>query len=146
MTTTSYLALAEKTSNTTRHTADEYNELKDALTDGTKGITTQCIKTKTASYTTSGALAIGGFASINSSGGTLALTLAAPPEAGVDQTICLVTAGNNAVVTLGSGVTYDGTNNTATFSTAGQTLILKSISTTRWVIVENIGTVTFSAV
>ena len=58
----SYLALTEKTTNTTRYTAAEYNQLKDALTDGTRAITTQNVLIKSASYSSSGALNIGGFA------------------------------------------------------------------------------------
>ncbi len=142
----SYLTLLEKTANVTRHKASEYNEIKDALTDGTKSITTQGILMKAVAYSSSGALNIGGFATLDSSGGSLAMTLAAPTEAGIKQIICLVTAGNDAVVTVGAGVTVDGTNNTMTLNASSETIILLSISTTRWVIVENIESVALSTV
>lgn len=44
-------------------------------------------------------------------------------------------------VKTGSGVTFDGTNNTATFPDAGDTLVLISVSLTRWLILLNIGAV-----
>ncbi len=142
----SYLTMLEKVDNTTRYPASEHNAIKDALTDGTKSITTQGVLIKSASYSSSGALNIGGFAAMDSSGGALAMTLAAPTEAGIHQIISLVTAGNDAVVTLGSGVTCDGTNNTLTFNAAAETLILISISTTRWAIIQNVGSVALSTV
>lgn len=143
---TTYLTMLEKTDNASRLPASEFNEIKDALTDGTKAITTQCVKIKASNYSTSGALNVGGLSTLNSSGGVLTMTLAAPSEAGIECTISLVTAGNNATVTCAAGVTVDGTNNRMTFSTASQTIILRSISTTRWVIVQNIGSVALSAV
>lgn len=49
-------------------------------------------------------------------------------------------------VTLPEGVTWDGTNNTATFDLLGETLHVIAISTTRWLILENIGSVALSDV
>jgi len=51
------------------------------------------------------------------------------------------TAGN--VVQLSAG-TFDGTNDKATFNAKDETLVLFGISTTRFVIVENIGSVALS--
>ena len=49
-------------------------------------------------------------------------------------------------VTLGSGVTWDGTNNTATFNLLGETLHVIAITATRFLILENIGSVALSSV
>lgn len=49
-------------------------------------------------------------------------------------------------VTLPSGVTWDGTNNTATLNAPGEALDVIAISATRWLILENIGTVALSSV
>jgi len=52
---------------------------------------------------------------------------------------------NTTTVKTKSGTTFDGTNNTATFDAAGETLVLFGISATQFVIVENIGSVTLSS-
>lgn len=49
-------------------------------------------------------------------------------------------------VTLGAGVTFDGTNNTATLNAPNEALHLIAISATRWFILENIGSVALSSV
>ncbi len=49
-------------------------------------------------------------------------------------------------VTTASGVTWDGTNNTATFNAVGEALHVIAISATRWFILENIGSVALSSV
>jgi hypothetical protein len=48
-------------------------------------------------------------------------------------------------VTLTQG-TYDGTNNTATFNAANETLVLLGISDKRFLILDNIGSVALSSV
>jgi hypothetical protein len=48
------------------------------------------------------------------------------------------------VVTLTSGITVDGTNDTMTFPDATDTMIVKMVSATRMVIIGNIGGVTLS--
>lgn len=52
------------------------------------------------------------------------------------------TAGHT-VTTAG---TFDGTNNTATFNAQHETLVLFGLSSTRWAIIQNIGSVGLSAV
>jgi hypothetical protein len=52
------------------------------------------------------------------------------------------TAGHT-VTTAG---TFDGTNNTATFNAQHETLVLFGLSSTRWAIVSNIGSVGLSQV
>ena len=47
-------------------------------------------------------------------------------------------------VKLSSGCTYDGTNTIATFNAQYETLVLFAVSTTRYVIIENIGGVVLS--
>ena len=49
-------------------------------------------------------------------------------------------------VTTAAGVTFDGTNNTATLNAPGEALHIIAISATRWFILENIGTVGLSSV
>lgn len=48
--------------------------------------------------------------------------------------------------TVTTAGTFDGTNNTATFNAANETLVLFGVSSTRWAIVQNIGSVALSAV
>jgi hypothetical protein len=50
---------------------------------------------------------------------------------------------NDCTATLAAG-TFDGTNDVATFADAGDALVLFGVSATRYIIIENIGTVTFS--
>ena len=71
-------------------------------------------------------------------GGTgLTLTLAAP-ESGVNCVIIIRSiSSGNVVVTTASGVTFDGTNNTATFNAAADKLVLGYKSATQWAIIEN---------
>lgn len=86
------------------------------------------------------------FVQLNKSTGALALT--------VDQItpgnfliISQVDAGTSGhTVTLPSGCTYGdaGGNDVATFNAAGETLVLFAVSATRFVIVENIGSVALS--
>ena len=73
----------------------------------------------------------------------LALTIAAP-EVGWLLVIYQKDAGTAAhTVTLTSG-TYNGTNKIATFNAQNKGLVLLGVSATRFIIVANIGTVTFS--
>jgi hypothetical protein len=48
--------------------------------------------------------------------------------------------------TLTTAGTFDGLNNTATFDARYETLVLFGVSSTRWVIISNIGSVGLSAV
>lgn len=47
-------------------------------------------------------------------------------------------------ITLPAGVTWDGTNDVATMNAPGDALHVMAISATRWLILENIGSVAFS--
>ena len=48
--------------------------------------------------------------------------------------------------TLTTAGTFDGLNNTATFDDVYETLVLFGVSSTRWVVISNIGSVGLSAV
>lgn len=68
------------------------------------------------------------------------------PTIGVTYTLYCDDSTTDPTVTLTSGITVDGTNDIMTFADAGDTIILKCVSATRLVIVENIGAVALSAV
>jgi hypothetical protein len=72
----------------------------------------------------------------------------AAPTAGDELYIVDSSASGTAAhtVTLPAGVTFDGTNNTATLNAPGEALHLLAISATRWFILENIGSVGLSTV
>ena len=138
MTTTSYLTMVEKTDNTTELSATEYNEVKDGLTDGTKAIKTQAVQVLSADYSSSAALAIGGFANMISSSGTMAMTLADPDVAGLSQTITMGTGSNTVTVTCETAAGF-GSGDTLTFTSVNNTIILQSISATKWIVWANSG-------
>ena len=74
------------------------------------------------------------------------LTLAAPaPGSRVIIRIASISSGT-VVVTTASGVTFDGTNNTATFNAAEDTLELIYKSATEYAIALNQGSVALSSV
>lgn len=77
----------------------------------------------------------------------IAATLDAPVE-GDELYIVNTSASGTAAhtVTLPAGVTFDGTNNTATLNAPGEALHVIALSATRWFVIENIGAVALSAV
>jgi len=97
-------------------------------------------------YTAAGALRPSGLCMINSQGTSVAMTLEAPLAAGQLVVITQIDAGTDGhTVTSASGTTLNGTNNTATFNAAGETLMLVARSTTTWVILSNVGAVAMSS-
>ena len=83
------------------------------------------------------------YVELNNSGGVIAATIAAP-KAGRFLVITQTdagTQGHTVTCTLGD---FDGTNAIATFNAAEETLVLFGVSATRFVIVENIGSVALS--
>lgn len=97
--------------------------------------------------TASGAITLNsGAVHLNHATVVIAATLDAP-TAGDELIIVDSSATGTAAhtVTLGAGVTFDGTNNTATFNALAETLHIYAISATRWVILANIGSVALSA-
>lgn len=99
--------------------------------------------------TASGAITVGnhGLVQLNHATVVIAATLAAP-QAGADLVIVDNSASGTAAhtVTLPAGVTFDGTNNTATLNAPGEALHIVALSATRWFILENIGSVALSNV
>lgn len=98
--------------------------------------------------TASGAITIdNGTVQLNHATVAIAATLDAP-TAGDDLVIVDNSASGTAAhtVTLPAGVTFDGTNNTATLDAPGEALHLRALSATRWFILENIGAVALSTV
>ena len=94
-------------------------------------------------YTTTGATISGVSCVALNSLTKLALKIAAP-EVGWLLVIYQKDAGTAAhTVTLTSG-TYNGTNKIATFNAQNKGLVLLGVTTTRFIVVANIGTVTFS--
>lgn len=92
-------------------------------------------------YTASGAIASGvSCVALNSSGVIINMTITAP-VAGRFLTIYHKDSSTAShVVTLTAG-TFDGSASTATFDAQNETLVLFGVSATRFVVVENIGSV-----
>lgn len=88
-----------------------------------------------------------GITTISSTAGAKNYVLADPAAAG-DRKMIICTAGstvNTCVVKTGStSCTFDGTTKTATFKAAGDSLELVALSTTRWFINVNNGSVALS--
>lgn len=98
--------------------------------------------------TVSGAISIHtGVVLLNHASTIIAATLPAP-EAGDELFIIDSSASGTAAhtVTTAAGVTWDGTNNTATLNAPGEALHVVAISATRWFIMENISSVALSSV
>jgi hypothetical protein len=98
--------------------------------------------------TASGAVTINsGLLLLNHATVIIAATLDAP-AVGDELFIVDSSASGTAAhtVTLGAGVTWDGTNNTATLNAPGEALHVIAISATRFFILENIGSVALSSV
>lgn len=103
---------------------------------------------RTQELTASGAITIGsGLVKLNHATVVIAATLAAPTEGDELFIVDSSESGTAAhTVTLPSGVTWDGTNNTATLNASGEALHVVALSATRWFILENIGAVALSNV
>lgn len=95
-------------------------------------------------YTASGAISADvSFVALNKSDGSLAMTIAAP-AAGRFLVIYQKDSGTSGhTVTLTSG-TYNGTNTVATLNAQNECLVLFGVSATRFVILENLGSVGLS--
>lgn len=90
-------------------------------------------------YSTNSAIAISGIAMIAGGTGLAGMTLAAlEPGCYCEIVLDSITTGN-VKVTTASGVTYDGTNNTATFDAQNDSLRLGYKSATELKIIENNG-------
>ena len=87
-----------------------------------------------------GALPISGVSLIAVGTGLASLTLAAPQPGCMARIRAVSRTSGNAVVTTAAGVTFDGTNNTATFDAVGDELVLGYKSATQWVVIQNTST------
>jgi hypothetical protein len=79
-------------------------------------------------------------------GSGIDLTAFTPAAAGHFAIIWCTDSTVDATVTCGAGCTFDGTNNKATFADIGDALVLIALSSTRWLILLNIGAVALSSV
>ena len=64
----------------------------------------------------------------------------------VGRILVIKQSGAGTITVTQTAGTFDGTNNTATFNAANETLVLLAISSKRWLILDNIGSVALSAV
>ncbi len=98
--------------------------------------------------TTSGAITLNsGVVLLNHVTVAIAATLDAPTAGDELFIIDSSTSGTAAhTVSLPAGVTWDGTNNTATLNATAEALHVVAISATRWYIVDNNGSVGLSSV
>jgi hypothetical protein len=87
-----------------------------------------------------------GVSAITGGTGIAGMTLAAPSPGDLATIRINSLSSGNVVVTTAAGVTFDGTNNTATFDAANESLVLAYKSATEWQVVLNIGGVALSAV
>lgn len=57
---------------------------------------------------------------------------------------CVTSVSNSPTLTLSSGITWEGTNDLATFDAVGETLTVVCVSATRLMIISNPDTVAFT--
>lgn len=116
------------------------------LTKDTKGTVNVAGNFDVFEVTESGALPTAGISLVTTGAEDLALTLGAP-KAGTQVRIKLVaTDGGKAVVTTETGITFDETNDKATFAAAADELVLGYKSEAEWIIIENVGAVALATV
>lgn len=96
--------------------------------------------------TASGAITVNnGTVYLNHASVVIAATLDAPTRG--DELIIIDSSATGTAahtVTVSGGVTFNGTNTIATFNLLGEALHLKAISATRWLILNNVGSVGLS--
>lgn len=97
-------------------------------------------------HTGDGACATSGVNLVAGGTGISGLTLAAPVAGDRCEIRIDSLSSGSVVVTTAAGVTFDGSNNTATLDAANEALILVYKSATEWQIVENVGAVALSSV
>ena len=88
-----------------------------------------------------------GLVKLNHASTIIAATLDAPVIGDVLWIVDSSASGTAAhTVTTPSGVTWDGTNNTATLNAPDEALLVIALSATRWFIMVNTGSVALSSV
>jgi len=101
-----------------------------------------CLGPKT--YTASGTIRPSGIVLLNNTN-KIEMTLEAPLGAGQLLVITQIDTGTAGhTVTVPSGVTWDGTNDVATLNAQGETLTVISTSATRWMVMANPDSISFS--
>lgn len=125
-----------------RGTMDTTGAAAFAALSATAGQVRQAVQTLTAS----GAITItSGVVLLNHASTVIAATKAAPTAGDVLYIINSSASGTAAhTVTLPSGVTWDGTNDVATLNAPGEALLAVAISSTRYLVLVNVGSVAFS--
>jgi hypothetical protein len=88
-------------------------------------------------YSANGAIAVAGKAAIAAGTGLAAMTLAAPVPYGICDINIVSRTSGDVVFTCAAGVTFDGTNNTATFNAVNDRLTIGYKSATQWEIFLN---------
>lgn len=81
---------------------------------------------------------------LNAAAGSITWNNFRPPWAGYNIVVACVNSAHPVTLKCGTGVTFDGTNNTATFG-ANKALWLCAASESRWIIMANVGTVALSS-
>jgi hypothetical protein len=120
-------------------------EIVGGITGDLTGNVVGQVRNSVQTLTASGAITLdSGVVLLNHATVAIAATLDAP-TAGDELFIIDSSASGTAAhtVTAPSGVTFDGTNRRATLNAPGEALHLVAISSTRWFIMENIGSVAF---
>lgn len=87
-------------------------------------------------YSTNSAIDISGIALITGGTGLSGMTLAAPSPGALCRVILTSLASGSVVVKTPSGVTFDGTNNTATYNATGE-MLLGYKTAVEWIVAEN---------
>lgn len=90
------------------------------------------------------ACAVNGLTLIEGDTGIADLTLAAPTPGAVAHIKLDSLTSGQVVVTCDTGVTFDGTNDVATFDAAGETLVLYYKAADEWAVAQNVGSVALS--
>lgn len=77
-------------------------------------------------------------------GSGIDLTYFQPVVGKVVILFCIDSTADATVNTSNTGITFDGSNDLATFADAGDCIVVLGVSATRWAIIVNTGGVTFS--
>jgi hypothetical protein len=77
-------------------------------------------------------------------GSGIDLTGVTPRYIGQKIALICMDSTTNATATTGAGVTWDGTNDLATFADAGDAIFAVAVSLTRWFVHTNVGAVAFT--
>jgi len=75
----------------------------------------------------------------------IAVTISTTPKDGDYLEIYCLDTNDGSTVTLPSGVTWDGTNNIATFDADNEKIICRAFNSTRWLVLSNPDSVAFSS-